>query len=99
MVAYYLSCIHFVLREDEELAAVLKFVDSIGESSSALHSNHRTVAATFYLALVWLVAFKTVSHDRFSGRCCQYIGTKTDNTARRHIKLNVYTVTLCFHRN
>ena len=32
--SYYLACIYFVLREDEELTAILQFIDGIGKGSS-----------------------------------------------------------------
>ena len=77
---YYLTCIYFVLREDEELTAILQFIDGIGKSSSAFHCDHGAIGTAFDFSLVRLIFFKTVCHDSFTGRSGQYVGTKTDDT-------------------
>ena len=78
-ITYHLSCIDFILREDKEFTAILQFVDSISKSGSAFHGNHRTIGTTFDFSFVWLVFFKTVCHNSFTGRGGQHIGTKTDD--------------------
>ena len=80
MFAHYLTCIYFILRIDKEFTAVLQLVDSVSKSRTAFHCNHRTVATAFDITFVGLIFFKTVCHDRFSLRSCQYIGAQADNT-------------------
>ena len=63
---YYLTCIHFILRINEELTAVLKLVDGISEGCTAFHGNHGTVATAFDVTLVGLVFLEAVCHDGFS---------------------------------
>ncbi len=81
VLAHYLPCINLFLREDEELTAILQFVNGIGKSRTGLHGNHRTVGTPFNFTLIGLVFLKTVRHDGFSGRSSQHVGTQTDDTA------------------
>lgn len=40
VLAHNLSCVHFVLRIDEETATILEFVKGVGEYRTAFHGNH-----------------------------------------------------------
>ena len=97
MLAHYLACINLFLRENEEFAAVLQLVNGIGKSRTGLHGNHRTVGTPFNLTLIRLIFLKTVCHDSLAGRSGQHIGTQTDDTARRHVELKIYTFAGTFH--
>ncbi len=78
--SYYLACIYFVLREDEELTAILQFIDGIGKSSSAFHCDHGTIGTAFDFSLVRLISLKRCAMIASTGRSSQYVGTKTDDT-------------------
>ena len=98
MLTYYLTCINILAWIDEELSTILKLIDSISKSVTGIHRNHRTVYSALNLALVWLILLKAMSHDCLALTGSENIGTKTDDTTRRNIELDVYTLALTLHR-
>ena len=99
MLANNLSVVNFFSWVDKKLAAVLQFVDRVGESGTRFHGNHRTVGAPCNLTLKGLVLFKAVSHDGFALTGGENVGAKADDTTRRHVELDVHTFALRFHRS
>ena len=97
VLAYNLSGIDLLLREDEEAAAILELVDGIGIGCTGFHGNERTVGATLDVALPGLIFMESVSHDGLAGRRCEHVVTQTDDAARRYQKLEVYAVILSGH--
>ena len=98
MLSNYLSCIDFVLREDEELTAVLKVVHSVCHCCARLHTDERSVGTACHVALVWLVVLEAMCHDCLSLACCEYVGTKSYDASRRDFELYVDAIiALGFH--
>ena len=81
--------IDFVLRRDEELAAVLEVIDGVGKGRAAFEGDHRAVAATRNVALIGLIFLETVRHDGFALRGGEHIGAQTDDAARGDVEFDV----------
>ena len=97
VLPYYLTGIHLILREYEEAAAVLKFINGIGVGRACLHRYQRAVGATLYLTLPWLIFKEAMRHDGFTGSGCKHIVAKTDDATRRDMEFNVDAVVLSVH--
>ena len=98
VLAYHLTCVHFLTRINEELAAILQLVDRVSIGCAGLERNHRTVHTACNLALVRLVLLEAVGHDSLALARCEHVGAQTDNAARRYIELDVYAVAEGLHR-
>ena len=80
VLANHLTHIDILTWVDEELAAILELVDSIGEGITCLEGYHRTIHTTLNLALIRLILLEAVRHDGLALRGCQHIGAQSDNT-------------------
>ena len=98
MLAYDLTQINLIARINEELSTILQLIYRISKGGSRLQGNHTAINTAHDITLIWLVLFEAVSHDSLPLTGCQYVGTQTYDATRRHVKLNVHTLSLTFHR-
>lgn len=81
MLTYNLSTIYILARINEELSAILQFVDTVGVGVARLQGNHRAVDTALDFTFVRLIVLEAMGHDGFTLTGRQYIGAQADDTA------------------
>ena len=89
MLAHHLTGIDLLARVDEELAAVLEFVDGIGVGGARLQGYHGAIGAAHDVALIGLVLLIAMGHDGLTLAGGEHIGTQSDDAARGDVEGNV----------
>ena len=97
MFANNLTCIDLVLRLDEEATSVLKMVDCISISITALKRNKGAIDAAIDVALIGLVFLETMCNDSFALTCCEHVRPEAYDAATRDEELDVDAFALTLH--
>ena len=87
-----MSGIDLFLRVDEELAAVLEFVQRVGIRCTGFHGDERTVVTFYNLAFPRLVLQEAVRHNCLAGTHVHHVGTHTHDATARNGELQMHAV-------